>query len=117
MAVNQTLFTSLDLSAGGNSVVQVKGNQGFFIQLDWTGNDANITVQVQGSNDNSVWSDAYMNNGGTLETTTTLTGAADNHGIQFDAFIPAYVKVIIGGTATTGTLNGSISLVDNQDTY
>lgn len=120
MAFAEDFLLNTDLSdATTTDEIQLKGSQGFYLQIVWTGGSAgDFTIAIQSSNDETTWTSEFINNGGTLELATTLSGTTGNHAVQFTDFIAPFMRCLITkGTITGGTLNGKISVVDNLDTH
>jgi hypothetical protein len=110
------VFTAQDMTISDNFTFKTTTNYGLFLQLSWTGLSGEARFKVQGSNDGSNWSDYPLVDCGVCVYEREILGATDNVGVMIQNWFPDYLRVVYtSNTATAGTINGLLTLIDNQD--
>ena len=87
-----------------------------FLQLVWSGLTGESSFKVQGSINGTDWSDYCLNNCGVAVIDQEIMGASDTIGVMIDKWYPDYIRVVFtANTASAGTIDGKITIIDNQD--
>lgn len=112
------LLSSQDMTASENVDLPLTANYGFFIQWNWSGLTGSAKIKFQASIDGTNWTDYPINDGGSVVYELTITGAADNGAFTVNNWYADNLRVVYDAdTASAGTINASITFIDNQDTH
>lgn len=110
------VFTAQDMSASDTFTFQTTTNYGFFLQLGWTGLVGEAKFKVQGSIDGILWSDYPLNDCGVCVYEIAILGTADNIGVMINNWYSDHLRVVYdSNTATGGTIEGKLTIIDKQD--
>lgn len=110
------VFTALDMTSSDTYVLKTSTNYGIFLQMSWSGLTGESSFKIQGSIDGVVYSDYPLNDCGVCVYEKEIMGATDNVGFMINNWYPDYFKVVFtSNTASAGTLEGLITIIDNQD--
>jgi hypothetical protein len=112
------VLTAQDMTVNTSFDFSLTNNYGLFIALDWSGQVGASKVKIQASIDNVVWVDYPIDDVGTIVSELDLTTASGTKGIEISEFFADNIRVVYtANTATAGTINAKMSIIDKQDTH
>jgi hypothetical protein len=110
------VFYGQDMTVSDDYTLNTTTNYGFFLQFSWTGLSGEGKFKLQGSLDGVNFSDYPLNDCGVCVYEIALVGAADNLGIMINNWYSDYLRVSFSSnTATAGTLDAKLTIIDKQD--
>lgn len=110
------VFVDQDMTIDNNFVFQTTTRYSVFIQLSWTGLVGVGKFRVQGSISGSAWSDYPLVDCDSCVYEREMIGGADTYGVLIDNWMPDKIRIVyVANTATDGTLNAEMTIIDNQD--
>jgi len=109
------VFRNHDMTSDEDFTYPTTVNYGMAFQLSWNNLSGKGKFKVQGSLDNIVWSDYCLVDCGDLGTEFELEGVSENKGIEIKSWYFDYIRIKYdSNTATSGNLEGKLTLIDNQ---
>lgn len=112
------ILTAQSMAVSTSYEYSLSNNYGAFIAIDWSGQVGTGKIKIQASIDGIVWCDYPFNNVGTVVTEISLTGATGTKGIEINEFFPDKIKIVYtADTATAGTVNAKMTIIDKQEVH
>lgn len=110
------VFVNHDMTLDSSFVFQTTTRYSVFIQISWTGLSGVGKFRVQGSISGSTWSDYPLVDCDSCVYEREMIGAEDTYGVLIDNWMPDKIRVVYSSnTATAGTVNAEMTIIDNQD--
>lgn len=110
------VFEGHDMTSDTNYTLKTTTNYGIALQLAWSGLSGESSFKIQGSLDGIEWMDYCLNNCGVAVVTQEIMGSDDTIGVMLDKWYYDWFRVVFtSNTATGGTIDGKLTIIDNQD--
>ena len=110
------VFVNQDMTISDSFVYPTTTRYSIFIQIYWIGLSGVGKFKIQGSIKGSTWSDYPLQDCDSCVYEREMIGAEDNYSVLIDNWMPDKIRIVYtSNTATAGTLNAEMTLIDNQD--